>query len=529
MRRRTLLAAAAAAPLAVPLRAGAQTAKVVRFIPLGDLTVRDPLRTAAKVTLHHSYMVFDTLYGMDAAFNVSPLMVEGHRTEADGTVWKLTLRTGLRFHDGQPVLARDAIASIRRWAAVDSLGQTLLARTDELSAPDDRTIRFRLKARFPLLPLALGKVQPNMCAIMPERLASTPVSTPLTDMVGSGPFRFLANEVIPGAHYAYEKFAAYIPRPAGQASQTAGPKIVNIDRVEWTVIPDPATARGALGTGQVDWWERPVFDLLPDMARDRNLVIWRNDPLGETSTLVVNQAQPPFDKPAVRRAVLGAISQEDVMQAVAGDNRTYWRSGIGWLPEGSPWATDAGLEALRRPADPLRSKAALDAAGYAGERVVMMVASDIPDIMAAGQVAADALKRAGLNLDVQVFDFGSVVQRRISRKPLAEGGSTCFVVPTPGYYIADPATAPNLRGTGDLPSNGFMKSSAVEALYSQWIEAPDDAARHALAPRVQEQLAQDVPFVPMGQYFDPTIYRRSLGDMTPGGLIRFWGLTKDAS
>ena len=528
MRRRKLLAVAAAAPLALPLRAGAEAAKVVRFIPLGDLTVRDPLRTSAKVTLHHSYMVFDTLYGMDAGFNVSPQMVEGHRTEADGTVWELMLRAGLRFHDGQPVLARDAVASIRRWAAVDSLGQTLLARTDELSAPDDRTIRFRLKAPFPLLPLALGKVQPTMCAVMPERLANTPAATPLTEMVGSGPFRFLANEVNSGAHYAYEKFAGYVPRPTGQASQTAGPKIVNVDRVEWTVIPDPATARAALGTGQADWWERPVFDLLPDMARDRNLVIWRNDPLGETSTLVVNQAQPPFDKPALRRALLGAISQQDVMQAVAGDDQTYWRTGVGWIPEGSPWATTAGMDALNRPADPARTKAALAAAGYGGERVVFMIASDIPDILAAGQVAADALTRAGLDLDVQVIDFGSVVQRRISRKPVAEGGWTCLVVPTPGYYIADPATAPNLRGTGELPSNGFMKSSAVEALYSSWIDAPDDVARHGLAPKVQEQLAQDVPFVPLGQYFDPTIYRSSIGNMTPGGLIRFWGLTKNA-
>ena len=73
-----------------------------------------------------------------------------------------------------------------------------------------------------------------------------------------------------------------------------------------------------------------------------------------------------------------------------------------------------------------------------------------------------------------------------------------------------------------------MKSAAVEALYEQWLESPDDTARKALAREVQQQLAQDVPFIPMGQYFDPTVYRRSISNMTPGGLIRFWGLTKDA-
>ncbi len=528
MKRRTLLAAAAAAPLALPGRVGAQRSAVVRFVPLGDLAVRDPIRTPAKVTLHHAYMVFDTLYGMDAAFNIEPQMVEGHTTEQDGRQWQLTLREGLRFHDGSPVLARDAVASIRRWAAVDSLGQRLMARTDELSAPDDRTIRFRLREPFPLLPLALGKVQPNMLAIMPERLATMPATANMTEMVGSGPFRFVAGEMVPGDRFVYEKFAGYQPRSSGTVSQTAGPKVVHVDRVEWHVIPDPATAFGALQSGEVDWWERPVFDLLPSLARDRNIVIWKNDPLGETSTFVLNHAQPPFDNPAVCRALLGAFSQSDVMQAVAGGDGNYDRTGVGWIPQGSPWANSAGMAPLLATPDPQRTKQALEAAGYKGERVVMMVGSDIPDIMSASQVVAEALKLAGINLDMQISDWGSVVQRRISRKPLSEGGWSCFVVPTPGYYIADPATAPNLRGTGELPANGFMKSPAVEAIYTRWLDAADDAARHGLAAELQAQLATDVPFIPLGQYFDPTVYRRSIGNMTPGGLIRFWGLTKDA-
>ena len=422
MKRRTLLAATAAAPLALPLRAGAQRSRVVKFIPLGDLAIRDPIRVPVKVTLHHAYMVFDTLYGMDAGFTVYPQMVAGHTSSPDGLMWELTLRPGLKFHDNSPVLARDAVASIRRWAAVDSLGQQLMKRVNELSAASDSVIRFRLRQPFPLLPLALGKVQPNMLAIMPERLAMTPPTTVLTEMVGSGPFRFVANEAVPGATVVYEKFAGYVPRNDGPVSQTAGPKVVNIDRVEWHVIPDPSTALGALQSGEMDWWERPTFDLLPTMAKDRNLTIWKNDPLGEVSTLVLNHLQPPFDNPAICRALLGAFSQTDTMQAVAGSDESYWRTGIGFLPDGSPWANDAGLGPLRAPPDPARVKRDLAAAGYKGEKVVMLIGSDIPDIMAAGQVASEALKQAGVNVDFQVSDFGSVTQRRISRKPLAEGG-----------------------------------------------------------------------------------------------------------
>ena len=524
MRRRTFLGSAAAASLGLAAPALAQRAKVVKFIPLGELAVMDPIRASAKVTLHHAYMVYDTLYGMDEGFDIQPQMVEGHRRDGD-LVWDLTLREGLRFHDGEPVRGRDVVASIRRWAGADALGSRLMARTDELSSPSDRAVRFRLKQPFPQLPLALGKLQPNMLAIMPERLASTPVSTPLTEVVGSGPFRYVAAERVPGARVVYEKNAAYVPRPGRTASQSAGPKVVNVDRVEWHVVPDVASAMAAMMSGEMDWWERPIFDLLPAMSRNKDLVIWKNDPLGEVSTFVLNHGQPPFDKPEVCRALLGAFNQADVMQAVAGEDKTYWKTGIGWLPAGSPWANGAGQAALKTKA-PGQVKADLAAAGYAGEKVVLMIGSDIPDIMSAGQVVADALQKAGINLDVQVVDWGTVVQRRISRKPLAEGGYSAFVVPTPGYYIADPATAPNLRGTGELPANGFTRSAAIEALYGRWIDLPDDSVKTALAPEIEAQYSRDVPFVPLGQYFLPTVHRRSLSGMVPGGLIKFWGVTK---
>ena len=520
--RRTLLGAATATSVGLALPARAQPAKVIRFIPLGDLAVADPMRVPVKVTLHHSYMVYDTLYGMDEHFVVRPQMVAGHRQEGD-RLWELTLRPGLRFHDGEPVRGRDVVASIRRWAGVDALGGRLMAHTDELSAPADDTIRFRLKAPFPLLPLALGKLAPNMLAIMPERIAMQPVTTPVSEIVGSGPFRYVAAERVPGARIVYERNAAYVPRPDGVASQAAGPKIVNVDRVEWHVMSDPSTAMGALVSGEMDWWERPIFDLLPAMGTNKDIVVWKNDPLGEVSTLVLNHLQPPFDKPALRRALLSVIDQDDVMQGVAGQDPTCWRTGVSWLPAGSPWSSGTAPKAA---GDPTAAKRALAEAGYAGERVVMLIGSDIPDILAAGQVVADAMTKAGVNLDMQVVDFGTVTQRRISRKPLAEGGWSCFVTPTPGYYIADPATAPNLRGTGQSPANGFTRSEAIEDLYARWIDLPDDAARRALLPEYQAQLGRDVPFAPMGQYFLPTVHRRSLSGMVPGGLIKFWGVTK---
>ena len=161
MNRRNLLAASAlglGASLAGPSLVRAQAARVLKFIPQIDLAFLDPHWTTAYVTRGHGHMIFDTLYGQDAGFKASPQMVEGHVVAEDGKRWTLTLRPGLLWHDGEKVTARDCVASIRRWAKRDALGGALMTATDELSAPDDRTILFRLNKPFPLLPDALGKV-----------------------------------------------------------------------------------------------------------------------------------------------------------------------------------------------------------------------------------------------------------------------------------------------------------------------------------------------------------------------------------
>ncbi len=197
MHRRQFLAATAAT-LAAPAIVRAAGPRVLRFIPQSDLTVLDPVWTTAYVTRNHGFAVFDTLYGLDGRFRATPQMLAGAVRSANDTEWRLGLRPGLKFHDGTPVLARDCVASIKRWGARDAFGQALMAATDELSAPDDTTILFRLKHPFPLLPDALGKSATSMCPIMPERLAATDPYTQVTEMVGSGPFRFEADERVVG-------------------------------------------------------------------------------------------------------------------------------------------------------------------------------------------------------------------------------------------------------------------------------------------------------------------------------------------
>jgi peptide/nickel transport system substrate-binding protein len=235
MNRRDVLksAVAGAAALAAPRIVQAEGTRTINFTPHADLASLDPVWTTADITRNFSLAVYDTLYGYDAEFNVQPQMVEGHVVENDGKQWDLTLRDGLAFHDGTPVLARDCVATIKRCGKRYPYVGALMARTDELTAVSDKVIRFRLKQPFPLLPGALAEIY---CAIMPERLANTDPMTQVTEAMGSGPFKYVANERVPGQLVVYEKNGKYVPRNNGKPSFNAGPKVVNVDRVKWNFI-----------------------------------------------------------------------------------------------------------------------------------------------------------------------------------------------------------------------------------------------------------------------------------------------------
>ncbi|MCW3473497.1 ABC transporter substrate-binding protein [Limobrevibacterium gyesilva] len=523
MQRRRFLVGSAAA-LALPAIARAQASRVLRFVPDADLASLDPVWTTSYQTRDHGFMVYDTLFGSDSQFRPQPQMLDGAAVESDGLTWKLSLRTGLKFHDGERVLARDCVASIVRWGKRDTFGQALLAATDELFHADDRTIVFRLKYPFPLLPEALSKTAPSMCPIMPLRLAETDPFKQVTEAVGSGPYRYKADERVPGARVVWERNPDYVPREDAP-SRTAGAKIANFDRIEWAIMPDTSTVASAIQRGEVDWWYTPPADLLALLKKAPGVKLQVIVPTGTIATMRFNHLQPPFDNPAIRRAMLGAIKQADYMTAVNGENADMWRDHVGYFCPNTPMASDAGIEALTGPRDLDQVKRNLAAAGYKGEKVVLLGPMDIPSTKALAEVTADLLKRLGMNLDFQAMDWATVVQRRVKTDPVDQGGWSIFQTSWSGLDQFNPAGHVFLRGNGRNAAPGWPTSPKIEELRDAWLRAPDLAAQQKIAEQLQLQAFQDVPYIPLGQTITPTAYRADLTGLLDG-LPLFWNVRR---
>src|SRR5205814_2436529 len=200
----------------------------------------------------------------------------------------------------------DCVASIKRWMVRDGHGQSIAAVLDEIKPDGDKGFTIKLKEPFSLMLDALGKVSSLALFIMPERLANIDPYQQVTEMVGSGPFKFVKEEFEPGHRVVYVKNKDYVPRKE-PPSWASGGKVVKVDRVEWLYIPDAMTKVAAMNAGEADWREHPGADVWPVLAANPDLAMARVDPLASPIMTRFNHTQPPFDNPKMRQAVLSVI------------------------------------------------------------------------------------------------------------------------------------------------------------------------------------------------------------------------------
>jgi peptide/nickel transport system substrate-binding protein len=539
MKRRTFVRAGTAATLAAASGPGgtpgarAQTAPAIGgrarnliHVPQSNLTSLDPVWTTAASTRNHAHMVWETLYGRDTKLDAKPQMLEGHLIEDGGKRWTMKLREGLRFHDGEPVRARDAVASIRRWMKRDQIGLTVEARLDSLEATDDRTLVWRLQKPFAALPYSLCRHQPS-CVIMPERLAQTDPFKQVPEIIGSGPFRFVTDEFVTGSRAVYARNENYVPRNE-PVDYCAGGYRVMVDRVEWRFLPDASTAANALVAGEVDWLEQPLPDLLPLLRRANGVVVRPTDIYGTFAALRPNHMHAPTDNRLVRRAMLAATSQQDVMTAMMGDQTDLYRAPVGYFLPGTPSANEAGMDIVRKKHSQADIRAMLKEAGYNGERIVYLHPTDQTFYDAASHVLIDAFRKVGLNIDAVSTDWGTVVQRRTSRAPLDAGGWSLFPHGLPAAEYRDPIFAALVRANGQAGFFGWANDPVTEELRDRWIDSSDPAEQRKLDHDYQARAFHHVPFIPLGQYFPPAAYRSWLTHPQQGVVPVFWGVEKNA-
>jgi len=496
--------------------------KVIRIAPQADLQTLDPTWTTATVTRSHGYMIYDTLFGIDAAGKIQPQMLEKWSVSPDRRTWTFTLRTGLAFHDGQPVTSADVIASITRWSQKDNLGQRLAAATERWEAVDARSARLVLKEPFGLVLEALAKPGAYVPFILPERVAKTPADRQIEDTTGSGPYVFKRDEWKPGSLIVYVKNAKYQPRSEAP-SGTAGGKRVFVERVEWQILRDAQTQVNALAKGEIDVLEQPAHEHYPSLRANPDVTVHDNK-YGAGVVLRFNHVQPPFNDARIRRAAMLALSQEAFLKAqfVSADLFRVCRS---MYPCGSAYETAAGMDGLV--AGNIKSaRALLKEAGYNNETVAIMAPTSPVTISKLPQVAAQQLRMAGFKVDLLPMDWGASLARRLKREPPAQGGWSIFITTFNGLDLANPLLHPAMNASGDKAWPGWPNDDRLEALRLEFLRGADDAARKKVAEAAQLRAFEIGTHAPLGEYFQPVATRRNITGYLNAPVYLYWNLDK---
>ena len=523
MAARRLLAAAllAALPIALPAPAAAQS--TLRVVMHSDLKIVDPIWTTAYITRNHGYMIYDTLLATDAQGRVQPQMLQSYAASPDGLVYTMTLRDGLLWHDGAPVTAEDCVASIKRWGAKDATGQKMMTFVKELQVVDAKTFRIHLSTPTGLVLSGLGKPSSAAPFMMPKRVAETDPNTQITDFTGSGPFVFRKDEWKPGDKAVYVKFDKYRPRNE-PPSAMAGGKVVKVDRVEWRVIADQQTAVNALIAGEIDFIEQPAHDLMPVLAKDRNLKVEDTNPLGNQFSFRFNSQAKPFDNPKVKQALLYAFNQEDFLKAVVGDPKFYKTCKAMFIC-GTPLETTKGTEGLLE-SNFAKARELLKEAGYDGTPIVLMHSTDLQVLTNLAPVAKSLMERAGFKVDMQSMDWQSVVARRAKKDPPTQGGWHAFLTSWVSADVLNPVMTAFLNSSCDKALFGWPCDAEMEKLRDAYARETDPAKQKAIAEQVQVRWAQNPGHIFLGQWYQPAAMRRNVNGVVAAPVTVFWNVTK---
>lgn len=520
--RTTILGAVAVTAL---LAGPAVAQKVLRVIPQADLKNLDPHWTTAAITQNHGFMIYDTLFALDGKLLPQPQMVDKHVASADGLSHSMTLRAGMKFHDGSPVTAKDAVASVKRWAARNTGGQAMMAAVASLEATGDLTFEFKMSRPFGLLTRVLA--DPSLPAfIMREQEAKTDPFQQVTEQIGSGPFTFDKPNYVPGAKVVYRKFAGYAAR-AEPVSGMAGNKSANVDVVEWLYIPDVNTATQALLKGEADVFEQPSYDLLPLLTRDRNITVKVLDTLGKMGHVRPNHLHPPFNNVKAREALQLMVGQSDFLAAMVG-NKTYEKECFAIFMCGSPFETQAHSERYRK-ADLARAKQLLQEAGYKGEEVVIMQPTDQQLIGVIAQLTAQVMRDAGMKVRIDALDWSSLTSRRTNQDAPGPGsaGWNIFTTWWTGVPMSSPITSAPLVSTCDRKNwFGWPCDEQTEKLRADFLVAPDLEAQKRVTEALQKRYYETFPYVNTGQFFAPVAWRNNIVNVPDALLFVAWGLDK---
>ncbi|MDK1373809.1 MULTISPECIES: ABC transporter substrate-binding protein [unclassified Sinorhizobium] len=475
---------------------------VINVATVGEPPTLDPMASTADLVGIVSQHIFETLYTFDKDWKPTPLLAAGMPDiSADGKTYTIKLRSGVKFHDGTDLDAKDVVASLDRWMKTASRGKQTAATIAGVEAVDPLTVKISLNA--PYAPLVSLLAFNNSAAIV---LPSEKQAEPMVDFVGTGPYKLKERKA--DQYIQLERFDAYAS-PDGESNGYGGARHQYADEIRFVPVPDPNTRIEAAVSGQYDY-----VDSLPVESLERVKGSSASEPVMLQPfgwpVFVLNSGNGITKNQELRKAIRAALSMEDMMAAAFGST-DFYALDAALYPAQYSWRTDAGTDGNYNIADPEKAAELLTAAGYKGEPLRILTSRQYEFHYKMAQVAAEYLKLAGFTVDLQVVDWATLTQRRADP-------TLWDIYITHSPFLPEPALigmmSTKAPGQWDTPA----RAKAVDAFNAE----SDPAKRVALWADVQKVIFEEVPFIKIGDFNALSAKSKTLDGVSPAPWPYFW-------
>lgn len=470
----------------------------IRVAMAGEPPTLDIHQTTAGIVSYITWSMYEPLFTYDENYQLIPMLAESHEVSEDGLTNVIRLRQGVPFHNGETMTAADVIASINRWGAISGVGQGLLEATDELVEVDDHTIEFRLTEPYGSLATALA-INYQGCAIYPKSVIDAAGGAPIeTDFIGTGPYRLEERRIDQFIRLQrFEEYAAV----EGEALGYGGHKFQYLDRIDFIPVADEAARVAGLLAGDYQFLTDFSPDQFDTIAASSELVVEKLPP-SSWDTLVLNWNSPLMSDLLVRQAFQAALDHEPIMIAAHGEG--FYRLDPSIMQRETAWATDAGAE-LYNQNDPEKARALLEEAGYDGTPLRLLSTQEYQYLYNVALVAAQQLEAAGFTVDLQTYDWATLVERRSDPEMW-----DAFTTSDP--FKPDPAQMATMQ-VCNFP--GWWCSDETTALVEDLRRESDFDTRYAIWEQVQANFYNEVPMIKVGDFNSVTAYSQNVGGFIP--------------
>jgi peptide/nickel transport system substrate-binding protein len=494
-----LLAAATTLAQETPRMGG-----VLKVASIGEPPTLDVQATTTTLTYEIMWHAYEPLFTHDRAWNPIPMLAESHAVSDRGLRHTITLRRGVKFHNGKEMTSADVVASLKRWGQVATVGRVLWPSVESIEAKDPYTVAIGLKQ--PSGSLLYGLSEPS-AMIYAKEIVEAAGTGPINEHIGTGPYRFVEHK--PDRHIKFVRFKDYAAR-AEPANGFGGKRTAYLDEILFIPVPDTAVRQAGVETGEYhhamfmkqDGWDR--IKALPQL--ESRIV----KPRGWTLISMNHKAGLMTSRP-LRQAVQAALDMEPIMIAAFGHKDFYRLGPALFFPEQPAWHSTAGA-ALYNQRDREKAKRLMKEAGYTGQTVRWISTREYEFMYKSSLVAKQQLEAIGFVIDLQVVDWATLNQR-VQKPELWEAYVTGYPLnPDPALHVAFRCTF-----------QGWWCNEEKERLITELRQESDAKKRKALVERIQTIHYEDVAQVKLGDYNTLDVARRELrGDFRTAPRLYFW-------